>query len=394
MKKSFRAKYTKIDGLSERRRLPRLGKIRLGIKKVSKKSGKEYPVEVDYFVCPPEVQAIYGEKPKELDIMIPVDDLNIILPTAYKWWGKSFGLKCFGNGKSAMRSFDEKGMKEVDCPCEKLKTKENPKGDCSQIAHFLFILPKVNMGGVYQIDTSSINSIIDIQSGLEYTAQLVASVTGNYRFSLIPLKLTRIKRETHGSGIKETHYTLMVQSAINITQLNELSVNVRQIPSFEVEVPKLTEAVEIEGIIDEEDMEVPSQEVSTPTKEAEKGAKLKEEKRQATEFESKEKSENDDNIEEKEYQRQTEEDSNQLDSEKKDLEPEEEKKKPDMYLMSDSELRMKLAESKGGAFPSKIWDKYHKEILGGKALIEIDKKGLIKFGEALKDWHEKQGEKK
>ena len=59
----FKGQFTKIKGLSDKRRLPRLGKIRLGVKAISQKSGKEYPKETDYFVCPPEVQAVYGEKP-------------------------------------------------------------------------------------------------------------------------------------------------------------------------------------------------------------------------------------------------------------------------------------------------------------------------------------------
>ena len=41
-----------IKGLSEQRRLPRLGKIRLGVKKKNQK-GIEYPASTDYFVCPP-----------------------------------------------------------------------------------------------------------------------------------------------------------------------------------------------------------------------------------------------------------------------------------------------------------------------------------------------------
>ena len=39
-----------IAGLTDKPRMPRQGKIRLGIKKMSA-SGKEYPSAVDYFVC-------------------------------------------------------------------------------------------------------------------------------------------------------------------------------------------------------------------------------------------------------------------------------------------------------------------------------------------------------
>ena len=57
-----------IKGLTTDRQemLPRIGKIRLGIKK-KHSNGREYPAATDYFVCPPEVQAIYGPEPKESD---------------------------------------------------------------------------------------------------------------------------------------------------------------------------------------------------------------------------------------------------------------------------------------------------------------------------------------
>ncbi len=47
-----------IDKISDIRRLPRLGMIRLGIKKEGQKG--PYPSPTDYFVCPEEVQSIYG----------------------------------------------------------------------------------------------------------------------------------------------------------------------------------------------------------------------------------------------------------------------------------------------------------------------------------------------
>ena len=54
-------KIMPIKGLTTDRQemLPRIGKIRLGIKK-KHSNGREYPAATDYFVCPPEVQAVYG----------------------------------------------------------------------------------------------------------------------------------------------------------------------------------------------------------------------------------------------------------------------------------------------------------------------------------------------
>ena len=39
----FKPQYSSIKGISDKRRLPRLNKIRLGIKKKSQKTGNEYP---------------------------------------------------------------------------------------------------------------------------------------------------------------------------------------------------------------------------------------------------------------------------------------------------------------------------------------------------------------
>ena len=50
-----------IKGLTESRRLPRLGKIHLGIKKQSAKSGAWYPSATNYFVVPSEVAEVVGD---------------------------------------------------------------------------------------------------------------------------------------------------------------------------------------------------------------------------------------------------------------------------------------------------------------------------------------------
>jgi hypothetical protein len=135
--------FTTIKGVSERRRLPRLGKIRLGVK-VLAKNGQGYPAEVDYFVVPPEVQQVYGPKPKMLDVMFPVQDRGVIFPQALKWYGAGRGLKCIGDGERAMRLNEQTGaMESMDCPCPLYEQRQ-----CQRRAHLMVILPKINMGGI------------------------------------------------------------------------------------------------------------------------------------------------------------------------------------------------------------------------------------------------------
>lgn len=211
-------KITQVKGISERRRLPRLGKIRLGVKVINPKTGNEYPKEVDYFVVPPEVAKVYGEKPRELDVMFPVNDLNVVFPQAYKWYGDQKGLKCIGNGEIAYRLDERSGeIIERECPCELLEN------GCYLRGHLLVILPRVNMGGVYQIDVGSKNSVTDINSGLEYVEALIG------RFAMVPLKLRRVPKEIPYEGQKRLHYPLQIMLEADINLINQLREDNRRI---------------------------------------------------------------------------------------------------------------------------------------------------------------------
>ncbi|WKZ15449.1 MAG: hypothetical protein QY317_16260 [Candidatus Jettenia caeni] len=251
----YNRQITTIKGLSERRRLPRLGKIRLGIKKKSAK-GVEYPAETDYFVCPPEVVKVYGEKPTCLDVLFPVEDTNITLPQAYEMYGSGKGLKCIGDGETALR-LDEKSndMLEVDCPCEMLEN-----GKCKQRVHLRVILPKVNVGGIYQCDSSSYNSIVDLNSSIDYVRALVG------RIAFVPLKLKRVATETHHEGKKQIHYTLKLELEADINFINTLRENTSRIlvsSQYSLPAPVLENPAVDEGAtvvtVDEE----PSQESVT-----------------------------------------------------------------------------------------------------------------------------------
>lgn len=257
---AFRQQFSSIKGLSDRRRLPRLNKIRLGFKVKSDKG--EYPAELPFFLLPPEVAREFGFKDaersvtrakemgcsrdmvlkfirdnysslaEEIEIMFPINDREVVMPVALKYYGSSSGIKCQGNGEEALRSVDvikegnptiiegqpkDAKMIRVECPCGLLKTEENPKGACTQRGALRFMVPKVNMGGVYEIPFSSINSIIDVQSGLDYIAGLTAG-----RFCMIPLTLRRIPTQTHHNNQKQVHFTMQVIFNVSADVLNEL----------------------------------------------------------------------------------------------------------------------------------------------------------------------------
>jgi len=252
----FAQRVTRIKELSERRRLPRLGVIRLGLKKLSKASGKEYPTEVDYFVVPPEVQKIYGEKPKRLDVMLPLDEIDIIFPQAYKYYGSSKGLKCQGDGELAYR-VEEGEMVQIECPCENLDSKK-----CKQTGTLMVMLPKVSVGGIYQIRTSSFNSIVDVNSGLDYVRALLG------RFCMVPLVLERVTTETHHDEQKQNHYTLRLVFDADIYTLNALRQDTTRViehsRQYLIEAP-IDENPELDppDVVDEEEgppLEAPQEE--------------------------------------------------------------------------------------------------------------------------------------
>lgn len=223
-----------IKGLSDRRRLPRAGIIRLGIKKKHKESRKEYPVEVDYFVCPQLVQEQYGPEPKELIIMFPIESEQVFFQQFYKCYGNGI-LLCRGDGdEGTFWDFDKGDFRKRKCPCEKLEN-----GKCKPTGILQFLLPEVKESvGVWQITTSSKNSIIDINSGIDF----VRGLSG--RVAMIPLLLKREPLETHrieGKNIKKgKHFTMKLSLAMSLVEIQKLG----QIPPAQALLPSPDESQE------------------------------------------------------------------------------------------------------------------------------------------------------
>ena len=187
-----------IKGLSEQRRLPRLGKIHLGVKVTKNKKGEEcspYPRATEYFVCPDEVMAVYGEKPQKLEIIIPVEDEEMWANQYYRKYSRSRGLVCKGDGITCRRMVDvgtgdtanrdttQIVWKEGQ-PCAGRECPDYQAKKCQEVMNLQFLLPKVPGIGVWQIDTGSINSIRNINN----MAAMIRATCD--RISWIPLVLT------------------------------------------------------------------------------------------------------------------------------------------------------------------------------------------------------------
>jgi hypothetical protein len=149
-----------IEGLTNIVRIPRLGKIRLGIKAKSNKKDSEYPKATDYFVVPNEVKEVYGDKPTELEIMFPVEDPEMFAQQWLRAYSMSQGLVCIGNGLEAKRKVDvETGAMANhetnqwewhQITCESQECPEYQSKTCRRVMNLQFLLPEVPGLGVWQ----------------------------------------------------------------------------------------------------------------------------------------------------------------------------------------------------------------------------------------------------
>ncbi len=219
-----------IKGLSEKRRFSRGGKIRLGEKRVSAK-GAEYPSKLDYFLFDPEPEnpslvqqfhGLYGEKPTRLRICFPSDDQETIFPHYYKLYGAS-GLLCKGDGTSAGRVTDQGAIEEVDCPgpdeCPySLQRGHRGRPGCKRLASLQFFLPDLDVMQTWQIDTTSYNTILNMNSALD----LLRSVAGRISFIPVDLLLRPQQATNPEDGKKIIIYVLDLVIPVGLSQVHEL----------------------------------------------------------------------------------------------------------------------------------------------------------------------------
>jgi len=244
-----------IKGVSEIRRLPRLGKIHLGIKKKTER-GVEYPSPTDYFVCPEEVQAEFGEKPRELRIMFPSEDDSRWASQWLRCYSATRGLICKGDGQAAMALVDvETGeiasrdsavveMREVTCSPESCPEYGRR---CRRVMSLQFLIPEVPGVGIWQLDTTSFYSIVNINSAID----LVRGIYG--RVSMIPLTLSLVPQEVQPEGRRKTVHVLTLTSPYSLIELRSRAdepLGLVALPDAEEEMP---EDLFPEGVLEQEE---------------------------------------------------------------------------------------------------------------------------------------------
>ncbi len=212
-----------IKGMSESVILPRLGKIRLGVKKQNEQ-GVWYPVPTDYFVCPDEVKEVLGEKPKQLRIMFPNEDREQWASQYLRRYSPSLRLLCHGDGEKATTRVDtpdihcgaRSSSHTEEIPCNRLTCEHYLKGDCSPIMNLQFLLRDCPMGfGVWQLDTGSFYSMQAINSALTFMQGV------SPRLSMIPLSLQLVEKTVEPENWPKTIHVLRLTWTQSLAEIQQ-----------------------------------------------------------------------------------------------------------------------------------------------------------------------------
>ena len=229
-----------IEGVSDLVRIPRLGKIHLGIKVKSDKDKKvEYPKATDYFVVPDEVEAIYGGKPTELQIMFPVEEPELFAQQWLRAYSQTQGLVCIGTGleahgkvdvaTGAMADHETKQWEWRDLNCDPQECQKYQTKRCRRVLNLQFLLPEVPGLGVYQIDTSSFYSIVNINSMIKMLKGMLG------RCSLVPLTLVLGPIVVSPPGItQKTVHVMHIKKDIRLAEL----AHIAQLPLGKILIPE------------------------------------------------------------------------------------------------------------------------------------------------------------
>ena len=244
------------------------------------------PQKLDHFVLDPHnrellpmLTEVLGEKPTSIPITLALDDewpWDKVFPQYMMMWKHGAGLVCKGDGELVHYRVTAQGKKltvEEGLVCDPETCEyalKDAKGfvRCRRVASLQFLIrhPKLNILAVWQVDTGSIHSIININSRLRFFKDMDSfghSIQG------IPLVLTVTPREVHPDQKKRIVYVLDLEldpnadmGGLQITRdfsaarmldvptqvrLPEASEKLRNAEGVEVEEPELIEAGDTPG---------------------------------------------------------------------------------------------------------------------------------------------------
>jgi hypothetical protein len=186
------------------------------------------------------VAEVFGEKPTELEVMFPTEDPGQFAQQWLRAYSLTQGLVCIGDGITARRKIDTatgnmagRGTRDWkwrdSLICNPQECPEYLSRRCRRVMNLQVLLPKVPGLGVWQIDTSSFYSIVNINSMIK----LLKGTLG--RCSMIPLTLALGSIEVTPPGqSKKTVYVMHIKEDVRLADLARLA----QLPAAQVLLPE------------------------------------------------------------------------------------------------------------------------------------------------------------
>lgn len=208
--------------LPESGRLPRVGKLRLGIKKQGTSSGRavEYPSATDYFVVNEDAATsrqaadsfheVYGEEPRELDITLPGANLADVLEGAWRSYGSGGLLKrrCEGPGGNCVVRGEGGVWIPGPCACQAEGLDPSDKRNhCQERFTLTMMLMRVQGVGVWQADTGSRMAA----EGLAAALRMIENFRGHLQGAEALLRI--VPRQVSPGGVAKTVYIMELGSA-------------------------------------------------------------------------------------------------------------------------------------------------------------------------------------
>lgn len=184
-------------------RIPRVGKLRLGVKVERMKNDKpiSFPSGTDYFVVNEDASTnrqsaesfhdVYGDEPRELDIVLPAPRTEDVLEGAWRMYGTGGKLKCKCSGpggECVQRGDDGEWIGPDPCACEAKGVPlevRNQKGElvknpnhCAQRWTLTVMLMRVAGVGCWQLDTGSVMAAEGLTASLRMLEQFRGHLQG------------------------------------------------------------------------------------------------------------------------------------------------------------------------------------------------------------------------
>lgn len=263
-----------MESLEEGDSTPYAGIIRLGWKDVDEK-GKQQLHAADHFILPEHLVPVLGEAPKELDVIFVSNDLDQVLTSSYRRYGKSQGLICYGadgtawplaiaakeygirateqgyvDGNGEVRPVRGRAKPRIGIECPEDGCVFVAARMCRPVMALRFALLKRPLTEIYAIFSTSRKNFINVLKTLALAQDFLAAAgktdrEGRGDITGIPMKLRIRMRDAHpqiegkdGPSVIATKVPeLWLDSGLDRSKLLEIAERPRAFLSLSVAVP-------------------------------------------------------------------------------------------------------------------------------------------------------------